>query len=225
MTEQEWLTSNDPQAMLKYLTDDSEGSSGYHPCCTDRQLRLFAWECCVVAYDDTIKTNPEQPPSGWTSMQWAQRWADVSGACSDNPDGKRRANILRDIIGNPWRPVDIWRDSKGITDRYVTPTVADLAQQIYGNRAFNLMPILCDALEETGCTEAAVLEHCRGKKCSECNGYGIIEPTERTDAPCPSCGGGWDSIGSQSVYRKGTGHVLALQVCGCWVLDLILGKK
>jgi hypothetical protein len=41
-------------------------------------------------------------------------------------------------------------------------TVANLAQTIYDERAFIRLPILGDALEEAGCSEAAMLAHCRG---------------------------------------------------------------
>jgi hypothetical protein len=37
-----------------------------------------------------------------------------------------------------------------------------LAEQIYKERAFNRLPTLADALEESGCQEAALLAHCRG---------------------------------------------------------------
>jgi hypothetical protein len=40
-------------------------------------------------------------------------------------------------------------------------TVVKLAQRIYENRAFDLLPILADALEEAGCTDADILNHCR----------------------------------------------------------------
>ena len=40
-------------------------------------------------------------------------------------------------------------------------TVVQLAQAIYDDRAFDRIPILADALEEAGCTEAAILGHCR----------------------------------------------------------------
>lgn len=63
--------------------------------------------------------------------------------------------ILRDIIGNPFRPVaadPAWR----------TPTVLALADAIYAERAFDRLPILADALEEAGCDHADVLSHCRG---------------------------------------------------------------
>jgi hypothetical protein len=62
--------------------------------------------------------------------------------------------MLRDIFGNPFRPVKLepaWR----------TVNVIDLARGIYGDRAFERMPILADALEEAGCTNGTILVHCR----------------------------------------------------------------
>ncbi len=41
-------------------------------------------------------------------------------------------------------------------------TVPTLAQSIYDDRAFDRLPILADALEDAGCTNAAILNHCRG---------------------------------------------------------------
>ena len=65
---------------------------------------------------------------------------------------------LRDIIGNPFRSVAVdpawlrWREQ----------TVPRLAQALYDERAFDRLPVLADALEEAGCTEAGLLNHCRG---------------------------------------------------------------
>ncbi|MFL5339417.1 MAG: hypothetical protein ACJ8F7_04545 [Gemmataceae bacterium] len=62
------------------------------------------------------------------------------------------------IFGDPFRPVRIdpdwlsWRES----------TVEKLAQTIYDNRRFDLLPILADALHEAGCCDDAILGHCRG---------------------------------------------------------------
>jgi hypothetical protein len=36
-----------------------------------------------------------------------------------------------------------------------------MAQTIYDQKAFDGMPILGDALEEAGCTDADILSHCR----------------------------------------------------------------
>jgi hypothetical protein len=42
----------------------------------------------------------------------------------------------------------------------VRPGEANLAQAIYDERAFDRMPILADALEETGCNNEEILSHC-----------------------------------------------------------------
>jgi hypothetical protein len=65
--------------------------------------------------------------------------------------------MMRDIFGNPFRPPVfdpswlMWNDG----------TVVKLAQGIYDDRAFDHLPILADALEEAGCTNADNLTHCR----------------------------------------------------------------
>ncbi len=54
MTEQEWLTSSDPAAMLQWLTHGSrlrEGGAPGDPGVTDRKLRLFAVACCRAVWD------------------------------------------------------------------------------------------------------------------------------------------------------------------------------
>ncbi len=65
------------------------------------------------------------------------------------------SNILRDIFGNPFRPVTV-------DPSWLTPTVTALTQTIYYERNFEAMPILGDALEEAGCSNNDMLEHCRG---------------------------------------------------------------
>lgn len=45
---------------------------------------------------------------------------------------------------------------------WLTSDVHALAGQIYESREFGAMPILADALEDTGCNDATILEHCRG---------------------------------------------------------------
>jgi hypothetical protein len=65
-----------------------------------------------------------------------------------------QAGLLRDLFGNPFRPV-------AIDPRWLTPDVRQLAAVIHEEQAFDRMPVLGDALEEAGCVEPAVLEHCR----------------------------------------------------------------
>jgi hypothetical protein len=64
--------------------------------------------------------------------------------------------LLRDIFGNPFRPVAFdaaWR----------TPTAVSLAKGMYDTRDFGAMPILADALQDAGCDNDDVLNHCRGE--------------------------------------------------------------
>lgn len=66
-----------------------------------------------------------------------------------------QADLLRDIFGNPFRPIALdppWRSE----------TAVAVAAGIYEERAFDRMPILADALEDAGCDHADVLTHCRG---------------------------------------------------------------
>jgi hypothetical protein len=63
--------------------------------------------------------------------------------------------LLRDIFGNPFRPVVVaaeWR----------TDTVRALAREMYEAREFSALPILADALQDAGCDSADILDHCRG---------------------------------------------------------------
>jgi hypothetical protein len=39
--------------------------------------------------------------------------------------------------------------------------VVSISRGIQNDQAFERMPVLADALEEAGCTEPAVLQHCR----------------------------------------------------------------
>ena len=64
-------------------------------------------------------------------------------------------DILRCIMGNPFRPV-------AISPEWLTSTVVALAAGIYEEQAFDRAPILADALEDAGCTDEEVLNHLRG---------------------------------------------------------------
>jgi hypothetical protein len=65
--------------------------------------------------------------------------------------------VLRDLFGNPFRIVHFdptwrtWNDG----------AIVGIARRIYDEQAFDNLPILADALEEAGCTEADILAHCR----------------------------------------------------------------
>jgi hypothetical protein len=98
---------------------------------------------------------------------------DLDGPETDTNVRRAIAHLLRDIFGNPFRPVSI-------DPLFLTETVVSLAEQMYESRDFAAMPILSDALLDAGCDNEDVLNH----------------------------------------YREPGPHVR-----GCWVVDLVLGKR
>jgi hypothetical protein len=66
-----------------------------------------------------------------------------------------QAPLLRDIFGNPFRPVVF-------DPRWRTSDVVGLARAIYDDRSFERMPILADALMDAGCENEKIIGHCRG---------------------------------------------------------------
>ncbi len=67
------------------------------------------------------------------------------------------ARLLRDIFGNPFRPV-------AVDPAWLTSDVLALARGIYEEKAFDRMPILADALQDAGCDSDEVLNHCRHER-------------------------------------------------------------
>ena len=67
------------------------------------------------------------------------------------------SHLLRCIF-NPFRRASIgaawlaWNDG----------AIRKMAQVIYDARSFDRLPLLADALEDAGCTDADLLAHCRG---------------------------------------------------------------
>jgi hypothetical protein len=117
MTETDWLTSEDPQAMLQYVVKDrhprSQGPS-------DRKLRLFA---CAAARMGGVPDEKNihgaelwaeggvpteyrysyQDPSAPKAASFVSQpyWAGAYG----NINQADKASLIREIVGNPWRPV------------------------------------------------------------------------------------------------------------------------
>lgn len=67
----------------------------------------------------------------------------------------RHASLVRDIFG----PLPFRRAT--IDPAWLSPSVTQLAQTIYEERAFHHLPIFADLLQESGCTDADILNHCR----------------------------------------------------------------
>ncbi len=102
-------------------------------------------------------------------------WADWSEYVSNGPPYRwvptNTAPVvlpLRDIFGNPFRPVTFspaWR----------TDTVVALARQMYESRDFGAMPILADALQDAGCEDEQILAHCRDANATHVRGCWVVD--------------------------------------------------
>jgi hypothetical protein len=209
MNESEWLTCTDPTLMLKCL----------HKKITTRKMLLFSVACCRrilhLSEDEAVKKavdTIEKYADGFSSYEelraaeaatgtWAMAldeagediWAmgySMSWSAwamsfvmlrADKASLERitlnerqaQSSLLRDVFANPFRSADIFPSC------FTLDTVR-LAQAIYEKRAFHHLLKLADNLEQVGCDNQEMLQHCR---------------------------------------HQGE------HVRGCWVVDLILGKK
>ncbi|WP_232069902.1 hypothetical protein [Gemmata massiliana] len=77
-------------------------------------------------------------------------------------------DLLRDIFGNPFRPLDLPAD-------WCTSTAFALAAQMYDSRDFSAMPVLADALQDAGCEDDVILTHCRDPKQVHVRGCWIVD--------------------------------------------------
>ena len=210
MTEEEWLECGDPQPMLGML----QGRV------SERKLRLFACACVrsgwhvladprhrqavevTEAYADGVGKKSDLKAARLAVLAARRELRDRLSGTSTQPRevaehnlsysisdlasernylrvvnqvlfGVEQHPLIRDIFGNPFRPVTF-------DARWRTSDVVGLARAIYDEQAFERMPILADALMDAGCEDEQIIGHCRG------------------DGP---------------------------HVRGCWVVDLVLGKK
>jgi hypothetical protein len=86
-------------------------------------------------------------------------WGTAEGdAVAQEAAGERgpiECDLVREIFCNPLRKFSFdpsWR----------TPEALAVARTAYEERHFEDLPLLADALEEAGCTDEAILAHCRG---------------------------------------------------------------
>ena len=95
----------------------------------------------------------------------AQRGNEEPG---EHVETSAQIELIRDVFGNPFRPVTIdpsWR----------TSTATAIAQQMYDARDFGAMPILADALQDAGCDHEDILTHCRDPQEVHVRGCWVVD--------------------------------------------------
>jgi len=104
--------------------------------------------------------------------QLARQWANGLAYIRQQGHSPQRDPVysarIRDIFGNPFRPVMFlpqWR----------TSTAVGLAKGMYESRNFDAMPILADALQDAGCDNDDILNHCRDAKGTHVRGCWVVD--------------------------------------------------
>lgn len=134
---------------------------GYQ-CCPACDAHAAEYEVRVARSGKGLRgvVNAIEEPA-WIATQAIRRAREIAAWKASGPDRdlaeqaemEAQFRLLRDIAGPRW--IDPrW-------PRWRTSDVLGLARSIYCDRAFELLPILGDALEEAGCDDNATLSHCR----------------------------------------------------------------
>ena len=78
-------------------------------------------------------------------------------------------DLLLCVVGPaPFRRVSL-------KSKWLTSTVVTLASQMYESRDFGAMPILADALQDAGCANDDILDHCRDPKQVHVRGCWVVD--------------------------------------------------
>jgi hypothetical protein len=80
---------------------------------------------------------------------------DSADECLD-VEARAQAALVRDVFGGLFHSEPVYL--AGVVEH---PAVLPLARAIYQDRSFAELPVLADALEDAGCTDEEMLEHCR----------------------------------------------------------------
>ncbi|WP_238602807.1 hypothetical protein [Fimbriiglobus ruber] len=104
----------------------------------------------VVAYAMSCASSPDLSIDLLSDILQEVATVSVIGSAAER---QAQSSLIRDIF--PFRPITL-------SPSYLTPTVLSLAKGIYEDRAFDRMPILADALQDSGCDSEDILNHCRG---------------------------------------------------------------
>jgi hypothetical protein len=120
---------------------------GYHAAAAGYVSSCAASAMFYAIYEgiDAFEQNRRKTEGLATGAEWI--WEN---------EEKEQTSLLHDIFGNPFRPVAIDPDWLA----WNHGTVPKLAQTIYDDRRFDLLPILADALQDAGCTNDEILQHC-----------------------------------------------------------------
>jgi hypothetical protein len=98
---------------------------------------------------------------------------DIADGLSDaeiEGEGAAQAVLVREVLGNP-----LLRTKPKVKPAWRTDTVMTLARQMYTAEEFGAMPILADALQDAGCDNNDILNHCRDTSQPHVRGCWVLD--------------------------------------------------
>jgi len=179
MDEAEWLTGTDPSPMLMVLRNCSSDRKrrlfAVAACRTAPEI--YALDCVgpvlaaaerfaddhadstlIDIFSANLRFEEVQVErmrrEGRLEVAWLRMVSEIGATPVIVPQLRGTGWLLRDIFGNPFRPVAFdpaWRSEAAV----------GIARGIYDDRAFERLPILADTLQDAGCEHSDILAHCR----------------------------------------------------------------
>jgi hypothetical protein len=148
-----WEASSAALAAYRVLIDDESGCLAlFHAAKT---VALGCRHAHPEASDPPDTLHARQNPCAYAEPEAAYRPADPT-------ESARQCDVIAEIFGNPFRPVEL-------NPIWVSSMVVALAQAAYdepilpaGTLDPDRLAVLADALEDSGCTDPAILHHLRG---------------------------------------------------------------
>jgi hypothetical protein len=174
----------DIEAFLRYDADASAVAREYEQTATAGDVRLAANAAKWLGVDDykvgrALEFSSEVfgfralvaagvTESAMTGFDAVQHWQHPVFVAGQYEEESIQADLLRDVIANPFRQISIepeWR----------TSTVMALTQRIYAEQDYEILPILADAIEDAGCGNRDVLDHCRDPRLVHVKGCWLVD--------------------------------------------------
>lgn len=121
----------------------------------------------VFAIVAAVEARLIQPQDGWRVIESINEHP-VFASAQERTELEWGA-LVRDIYGpNPFQPI-------AFSPSWRTDTTLSLARTMYDSRDFSPMPVLADALQDAGCDNTAILDHCRDVNQPHVRGCWVVD--------------------------------------------------
>lgn len=144
--------------------------------------------------DEMMRYEADEPGGSFIDIDELDLLMEQDFAKVNDPGRNREFGYLRDLFQWYWTdfadfqcPLEHWRPfihdvfanpfckSTMFDESWRTSTAVALAKQMYDARDFSAMPILADALQDTGCENEDILTHCRDATATHVRGCWVVD--------------------------------------------------